>query len=200
MATKVVVINGSYRKGRTVDQAVDEIVKGAKAKGAEVKVVFLRDKNIKYCANCRSCTRTAKGVRGLCGQKDDMNSILNEVDAADSLVLAAPVNHYNVTALMRCFIERTICYSYWPWGVKTGPKLREEKPKQKRAVLVTATAAPSFMGRLTTGAIRILKILAKVFNAKVVGTMFVGLTAVEEKQALTAREVKKAQALGANLA
>ena len=57
------------------------------------------------------------------------------------MVLASPMNFWTVTALMKRFIERLICYSYWPWG-KTRPKIAKQEGKRKRAVLVCSSAAP----------------------------------------------------------
>ena len=70
-----------------------------------------------------------------------MNAILDEIDRSDALVLASPMNFWTVTAVMKRFIERLICFAYWPWGMHA-PKMRN-KLKTKRAVVVVSSAAPS---------------------------------------------------------
>jgi len=83
--------------------------------GAETEKVYLVDKHIEFCRNCRMCTQEKDvGRRGKCVHDDDMAEILGKVDAADGLVLAAPTNFSNVNALTRRFMERLIVYGYWP--------------------------------------------------------------------------------------
>lgn len=66
MARKVVAIVGSYRKGGTVDTAVDAVLAGAREHGAETKKIYLIDQHIEYCRNCRSCTQDPGETRGKC--------------------------------------------------------------------------------------------------------------------------------------
>jgi multimeric flavodoxin WrbA len=46
-----------------------------------------------------------------------MGAILDEIAASDAVVLASPMNFWTVTALMKRFIERLVCFAYWPWGM-----------------------------------------------------------------------------------
>ncbi len=116
MARNVVAIVGSYRRQGTVELAVDAVLAGARAQGAHTGKIFLTEKHIEYCRNCRTCTQAAGVARGRCVIQDDMPGILEEVDAADAVVLGAPVNFYNVTAIFRTFLERLLGSAYWPWG------------------------------------------------------------------------------------
>ena len=65
------------------------------------------------------------------------------MESADALVLAAPVNNMDVTAVTRAFIERMVGYMHWPFGADA-PKLRIERPR-KHAVLITSSAMPGWM-------------------------------------------------------
>ena len=101
MAVKVIGIVGSYRKGKTIDSAVSAILEGAKGKGAETKKIYLLDKHIEFCTNCRSCTQEkAEGRRGKCVHNDDMDNILTEIDDADAVVLGSPVRAAPAAMLM----------------------------------------------------------------------------------------------------
>jgi len=42
-----------------------------------------------------------------------MESILTEIEAADAIVLGSPVSFWNVTAIFRRFLERTLGAIYW---------------------------------------------------------------------------------------
>ena len=102
-------------------------------------------------------------ARGKCVLPDELDSLLSEIEAADALILAAPVNFYNVNALFRRFMERTLGYVYWPWGQQRGPVPRIKLPN-KVAAPVTSAAMPGLLIPLGTGAPRALKITAKILG------------------------------------
>jgi NAD(P)H-dependent FMN reductase len=199
MATKVVAVVGSYRKAGITDSAVDAILAGAASEGADVSKIYLLDKHIEFCTNCRCCTQSEGLQRGKCVQNDDLESILSEIDSADALVLGAPVNFYNVNALFRRFMERLVGYAYWPWDKPSGPAPRIRQAT-KRAALVTSAGMPGFLIPFATGAPRALKITAKVLGARPLGTLSIGLSAVQEKQQLPAKTLAKARRMGLRLA
>jgi NAD(P)H-dependent FMN reductase len=197
MGRKVVAIVGSYRKGGTVDSAVEAILQGAREKGAETRTIYLTNQYLEFCKNCRKCTQTPGEDRGLCGQKDDLESILQEIDSADAIVLGSPVNFWNVTAIFRQFMERLLGYVYWPWG-QAGPKPRNKRLTRK-AALVASSAAPGFCIPLLTGAARALGVTAKIFGAKPVGKLWIGLAAQQPNQPLSARTLAHARRIGLRL-
>jgi multimeric flavodoxin WrbA len=145
---KVLAVVGTYRKGGVVDRAVEEILAAARDGGAEVEKIYLIDQHIEFCTNCRSCTQPAGDARGLCPIDDDMPEILDRIERSDALVLASPMNFWTMTAVMKRFVERLVCFAYWPWG-KAGPKMRRPQ-RRKRAVVVGSSAAPSLIARLLT--------------------------------------------------
>jgi multimeric flavodoxin WrbA len=107
MITKVVAIVGSYRKGGTIDSAVEAVLEGAREKGAETVTLYLTEKHIEFCTNCRKCMQAPGEERGKCEQQDDLEPMLQEIESANALVLGSPVNFFNVTAIFRRFMERT---------------------------------------------------------------------------------------------
>lgn len=198
MAYKILAINGSYRRGGVIDQAVGAACAAARAAGAETEEIKLAEKNIEFCDNCRACAQQPGPERGDCPLADDMNAILDAAEAAQGLILAAPVNCFNVTALFRKFMERGTPYAYWPWGAHA-PSMRL-KAGGKRAALITSSAMPSLFGRMFTGAMRALKLTAATFGAKVSGTLFIGLASAEQNPRLTPRDKRLAETLGRRLA
>ena len=122
---RVIAILGTYRKGGVIDTAVDEILASAREVGAETTKLHLIDKHIEFCTNCRTCTQQEGPRHGECTLVDDMSGILDEIDRSDAIVLASPMNFWTVTAVMKRFIERLVCYAYWPWG-SLGPKMRSK--------------------------------------------------------------------------
>jgi FMN-dependent NADH-azoreductase len=185
-------IVGSYRKERTIGLAVASVLSAAREKGAETKLVYLHDFNIEFCTNCRRCTQEPGPVPGECHLADDMPALIKEIENADAYVIGAPVNVGNINALTQRFLERLICYSFWPWG-QASPNIRKSGAPLKKAVLITSSAMPSITGRLMTGSLRGLKLGAKMIGAKPVATIFIGLSAMQEKTELRKSFLRKAQ-------
>jgi multimeric flavodoxin WrbA len=114
MVKKIVAIVGSYRRDGTIEHAVDAILQAAAEKGAETEKIRLIESHIEFCRNCRKCTQLEGLQRGACVQPDDIEDILKKIEAADGLVLASPVNFFGVTAVTQRFMERLVCYAFWP--------------------------------------------------------------------------------------
>jgi NAD(P)H-dependent FMN reductase len=199
MPKTIVAIVGTYRKAGVIDTAVDEILKAAQAAGAQTSKIYLIDKHIEFCTNCRTCTQQPGPTRGVCPLNDDISEILDRLDAADALVIASPINFFNVTAVTRKFLERLLVYAYWPWG-PTIPKLRGSK-RGKKALLVTASAAPAWLGkfifRQVFGA---LKMTAQCLGAKVIARLYFGMVAQHPDATLNPKQLTSAYAAGLKLA
>lgn len=198
MGKQVVAIVGSYRRGGNIDQAVEAILEGARERGAETTTLFLRDKHIEFCTNCRSCMQQRGPLRGACVLRDDMAAILDRIEQADSLVLASPVNCFDVTALFRRWLERLVVYGYWPWG-QNAPTSRHTLYTQK-TILVTSAAMPGPFIRWFTHAPRTLGNTARLLGARVVGTLWIGLAAHQPDALLRPAVREKARRLGRKLA
>jgi multimeric flavodoxin WrbA len=194
---KVVAVVGSYRKGGIIDSAVDVMLAAAEEGGAQVSKIYLTDRNIEFCLNCRRCTQAKGKERGRCVQNDDMAALLDEIESADGLILGSPVNFFTVTALTKRFVERLVCYAYWPWGARL-PRMRSGR-KDKKALLVISCAMPGFLARLFTGTLRVLKSAAAALGARPVGTLIIGQVAQREKERLPRRAQSRARRLGNKL-
>jgi putative NADPH-quinone reductase len=195
---KIVAVSGSYRKGGTVEQAVEAVLAGAREKGAETRTIHLREQHIEFCTNCRGCMQTDGEARGRCLQEDDLEPMLKDIDSADAIVLASPVNCYNVTAIFRRWMERMVGSYFWPWGMEA-PKPRRKKLTRK-AVLIASSAMPGFLIPVATGAARALRLTAGILGAKAAGEMWLGLVARKPQYELTERQRERARRLGWKLA
>jgi multimeric flavodoxin WrbA len=197
MAKRILAIMGSYRRDGIIAQAVEQACLGAKEAGVKVETIILTDKEIEFCDNCRLCTQSAGESPGECKFKDDMVEIVKKIEAADGYILGSPVNFGTVTAITKRFMERLVCYAYWP---HTEPAPKKRKPVTKKAVVVCSSAMPSLMGRLFTSAIKSLSVVARVIGAKVVGSQFIGLVGKLSDKVLDAKTKKQAFKLGKRLA
>ena len=197
MAKQILAIVGSYRENGIIDQAVDQLFAAAAARGARCRTVYLRNKRIEFCRNCRSCTQQPGTGRGACVLNDEMGEILKQIDEADVLVLASPMNFGQVTAITKRFIERLIPYGYWPWG-KVVPAMRN-KARRKKAVIMTSSAMPALMGRLLTGIVRTLKDAVHTMGAEVAGVVYMGMVPPQPSPVLSPRFRLKAERMAARL-
>jgi len=103
---KVLGIAGSPRRGGNTDLLLAEVMKGAASKGAEVKTIILNDLKIAPCQHCDACLEAGK-----CRVDDDMQMVYRELEAADRIVLASPIQFMGVTAQMKVMIDR--CQALW---------------------------------------------------------------------------------------
>jgi multimeric flavodoxin WrbA len=103
---RVLGISGSPRRGGNTDLLLAEVMKGAAGKGAEVKTVILNDLEISPCQHCDACFEA-----GVCKIKDDMHMVYDELEKADRIVLASPVQFMGVSAQAKAMIDR--CQALW---------------------------------------------------------------------------------------
>lgn len=116
---KILAIDGSPRKGNT-DFMLQTILDSARENGAETDIIFLRDKKIGFCDGCEHCKKTKE-----CHIKDEMPEIYKKLESSDIIILASPCYFFNVTAIMKNFMDR--CNPYW----------FSKKLKGKKAFLVS---------------------------------------------------------------
>ncbi len=103
---KVLGIAGSPRRGGNTDLLLAEVMRGATSRGAKVKTIILNDLKIAPCQHCDGCLET-----GRCKVEDDMQMVYRELEDADRIVLASPIQFMGVTAQMKTMIDR--CQALW---------------------------------------------------------------------------------------
>ena len=195
---KVIGISGSYRRNGIIEKLMDIMLNKIKENGIEVKKITLKDKNIRYCTNCRKCTQEVGDKRGECIIKDDMGSILDEIENAEGIIIGSPMNFGSITAITKAFKERLVCYVYWPWGRKTGPKFRKRK-SEKKAILLWSCAMPALMATVITRISKELKEIVKVFGFETVGILKVGFVGIDECEEVSDKLRKKSEKLAKKL-
>jgi len=68
----------------------------------EVEYVFLQKLGVPFCDGCLSCVRVGEQS---CPEYALIGPVAAKMDAADGLILGAPVHTFNVTGLMKNFVE-----------------------------------------------------------------------------------------------
>ena len=99
---KIVVLMGSPRKNGNTQMLAQAFIKGAKEASHEVEMVSVVDYQVNGCLGCNYCLNHA----GTCVQKDDMDKIFDKLNEADMLVFATPVYFFNMSAQLKCVIDR----------------------------------------------------------------------------------------------
>ena len=103
MSKKVLIISSTPRKDGNSDKLCDAFAEGAKEAGNEVEKMRITDIKIGYCTGCYACQKTGK-----CAIKDDAQSVIDKMMAADVIVLASPVYFYSICAQLKALIDRTV--------------------------------------------------------------------------------------------
>jgi len=130
---KVLGIAGSPRKNGNTDMLLAEFMRGVAGKGAEVKTIFLRDMKFSTCLHCDACLEA-----GICRIKDDMQNIYTEMESADVIVMASPIQFMGVTAPMKAMIDR--CQALWARKyVLKVPPLRDRRERKGFFISVGGT-------------------------------------------------------------
>ncbi len=109
---KVVLINGSPRKGTTL-KYLREIEELLNREGITTDLISCADCEITYCTGCEQCIRKTSW----CVYRDDATHILTEVLEADGLVFGSPVYVGTVTGKMKSLIDKTASWLHRPPAV-----------------------------------------------------------------------------------
>jgi len=104
---KILGIGGSPRKGGNSDILLKRLLKGAEEEGVSTEELQLREYQFQPCIGCERCRRDKRCT----GLQDGMQLIYRKIREADGMVLLSPIYSYNVTALMKAFIDRL--YSFY---------------------------------------------------------------------------------------
>lgn len=166
---KILGIAGSPRRGGNTDLLLAEFLRGAASQGAETKTLVLDDLTIAFCQHCDSCLK-----KGICKIKDDMQMVYQELEAADGIVLASPVQFAGVTGQMKTMIDR--CQSLWAKKyVLKIPPLGEGRMHRGFFISVGGRRTPN----LFEPALAVVKTFFHVLDIKYAGDLL--LSAVDEK-------------------
>ena len=104
---KIIVFDGGPRNSKFSKTSfmANHFCKGAESAGAAVEFVRLKDMKINPCSGCYSCwTKTP----GQCIFKDDMTELRKKFRKADLVVFASPLYIFNVTGIMKNFLDRLL--------------------------------------------------------------------------------------------
>lgn len=103
---KVLGVSGSPRKNGNSDMLLRQIVKGVNEQTSVSTTINLRDYQFGSCIGCEKC-RKDKICTGL---NDGMTLLYKNIFESKGLILVSPTHNYNVTAIVKAFIDRLYCF------------------------------------------------------------------------------------------
>jgi len=113
---QILGIGASPRKNANSTAMLRAALGAAQEAGAETDAALLRRYQFSSCIGCEKC-RTDKKCTGL---NDGMTLLYPKIEASKGLILASPVHFYNVTAMMKAFMDRLYCY--FDFDMKNRPR------------------------------------------------------------------------------
>ena len=99
---KIVIVNGSPRKGNTYS-AINAFVEGAKDNN-DIEIIDSYKLKISPCIACGTC-ECYKG----CVAKDDSNPTVDKLVNADMIIFATPVYWWGMSAQLKLIIDKCYC-------------------------------------------------------------------------------------------
>jgi multimeric flavodoxin WrbA len=103
---KVLLVSGSPRKNGNTDSLLKVMAEKLEDSGLKTFTAHLRDYDIHACIGCEQCRKDKTCTRFL----DGMHLLYPEIESSVGLVLASPTYNYNLTPMMKAFIDRLYPY------------------------------------------------------------------------------------------
>ncbi|MGQ9600603.1 MAG: flavodoxin family protein [Anaerolineae bacterium] len=124
---------GSARSWGNSELLVRQTLLGAQAEGATVQMLRLTDLHLEPCTGCMRCAIGGKP----CPLKDDMAWLIQRIEAADGLVLAAPTYFLGPAAVVKQVLDRLL--------MVTG-RVTEALPGPRPAVTIATAGLQDWRG------------------------------------------------------
>jgi multimeric flavodoxin WrbA len=141
---KVLAIMGSPKKKGNTYKVTRKVEENMKQLGdVEFEYVFLKDLNLKSCLGCGVCFD--KGEE-MCPLKDDRAMLEEKMQNADGVLFTSPNYVFNVTGLMKNFIDRLGYVCHRPRFFKSAMALTTSGVGGSRFTLMSLSTAPRIWG------------------------------------------------------
>ncbi len=104
---KILAINSSHRGEHGFTQVlIDRIKMGAVENGAQFETIVLAEHKINQCLGCDICHTYRSYLKCVYEDQDDAKSIFQKMREADLIIYATPVYIFNMSGLLKKFLER----------------------------------------------------------------------------------------------
>lgn len=103
---KIAVLEGSPNQSGSSNLLADHFIRGAEEAGHNVHTIDAARANIHPCTGCIRC-----GYEGPCVQKDDVETIRQQILTADMMVFVTPLYYYGMSAQPKTLIDRFCAFN-----------------------------------------------------------------------------------------
>lgn len=103
---KVLLLNGSPRKGGNTSLALEELARSIRINGIDTEIIQIGQMDIRGCVACGRCAQLGK-----CVFDDIVNELAVKLREADGLVIASPVYFASANATLIACLDR-LFYSF----------------------------------------------------------------------------------------
>ena len=101
---KVIAINGSPNREGNTFHALNMVGNELKTQGIEFEILHIGHKMIHGCTACFSCSKNKDEKCVI--KTDDMNQWIQQLKAADGILLGSPVYFAGIPGTMKSFLDR----------------------------------------------------------------------------------------------
>ena len=129
----VAAIYGSPRRNGNTAKLLREAVAGARAAGARVDEIVLRDLKMSSCLEIYSCKQD-----GECRIRDDFQKVRDLVLSCGGLMLASPIFYYTVSAHTKILMDRF--HSVWVKKHWVDKSSGSERSQRRKGLFISAGA------------------------------------------------------------
>ena len=112
---KVLMLNGSPRKGGNTSVALGEMEQVFAQEGIEWETIQVGQKDVRGCIACNQCGKTGK-----CVFDDIVNEIAPKFQEADGLVVASPVYYASANPTLVALLDRLFYSTHFDKTMKVG--------------------------------------------------------------------------------
>ncbi len=115
---KVLIINGSPRKGGNTSIALNQVAEILHAEGIETVTFEIGTKALRGCTACLWCAKN-----GRCVFDDEVNEVAHLFDECDGVVIGSPVYYASANGTLTAFLDRLFYSTQFDKRMKVGASI-----------------------------------------------------------------------------
>jgi len=109
---KACILSGNTREKSNTEAVTEIFADELAARGVEVRLFKLREKDIRPCVGCGACHGVMDAFG--CVIDDDMSEMAGELADADILVFSSPIYTWMPTPLLKSVVDRLYAFTKYP--------------------------------------------------------------------------------------
>jgi len=190
----ILCIGGSPRAGGNSDILIARFIRGVTCRDFAAEGIQLRDYRFQSCKGCEKCRSD-----GYCtGIQDDMQLVYPKIMANKGLILVSPVHNYNITAIMKSFIDRLYCFYNFD-GERPGKWSSRLANQGRKAVIAAIGEQVSYEDSGVSLALQAMRLPLEALGYQVIGELPVTGVFHKGKILQHPKSLEKAEELGQQL-